>query len=197
MRFNDLLSIIWRNMWKRKTRTIFTMMGVIIGCLAIFIISSITNGFERYLTYEMESLMDTSIITIYPNWEMEGKESSKEEISKNKLTDKNVDELNNLGYFSEIIPKRYGHIYMRYGKVEAYSRMLANDKVSLTPENELLAGKAPRPRSKEVLIGYDVAKELLGYTWDQKVENESEFKELIGKRLKLGGQDYGMDENGN
>lgn len=197
MRFNDLLSIIWRNMWKRKTRTIFTMMGVIIGCLAIFIISSITNGFERYLTYEMESLMDTSIITIYPNWEMEGEESSKEEISKNKLTDKNVDELNNLGYFSEIIPKRYGHIYMRYGKVEAYSRMLANDKVSLTPENELLAGKAPRPRSKEVLIGYDVAKELLGYTWDQKVENESEFKELIGKRLKLGGQDYGVDENGN
>ena len=49
-------------MWKRKTRTIFTMMGVIIGCLAIFIIISITNGFERYLTYEMESLMDTSVI---------------------------------------------------------------------------------------------------------------------------------------
>lgn len=196
MRFKDLLSIIWRNMWKRKTRTIFTMMGVIIGCLAIFIISSITNGFERYLTYEMESLMDTSVINIYPNWggETDGKDESS---SKSKLTDKNVEELNNLGYFSEVMPKRYAHTQIKYGKVQTYSRVLANDKANLIPESSILVGKAPRPRSKELLLGYDVAKELLGYTWDEKVEDESEFKQIIGKRVKLGGEDFGVDENGN
>lgn len=196
MRFKDLLSIIWRNMWKRKTRTIFTMMGVIIGCLAIFIISSITNGFERYLTYEMESLMDTSVINIYPNWggETDGKDESS---SKSKLTDKNVEELNNLGYFSEVMPKRYAHTQIKYGKVQTYSRVLANDKANLIPESSILVGKAPRPRSKELLLGYDVAKELLGYTWDEKVEDESEFQQIIGKRVKLGGEDFGVDENGN
>ncbi|EDT70671.1 ABC transporter permease [Clostridium perfringens] len=196
MKFNDLLSIIWRNMWKRKTRTIFTMMGVIIGCLAIFIIISITNGFERYLTYEMESLMDTSVISIYPNWKSET-EDNKDITTKTKLTDKNVEELNKLGYFSEVIPKRYAHTQIKYGKNQTYARILANDKSNLISESSLLAGKAPKNRSKELLLGYDVAKELLGYSWEEKVKDDSEFQKLIGKRVKLGGEDFGSDDKGN
>ncbi|WP_338854898.1 ABC transporter permease [Clostridium perfringens] len=196
MKFNDLLSIIWRNMWKRKTRTIFTMMGVIIGCLAIFIIISITNGFERYLTYEMEGLMDTSVISIYPNWKSET-EDNKDSTTKTKLTDKNVEELNKLGYFSEVIPKRYAHTQIKYGKNQTYARILANDKANLISESSFLAGKAPKNRSKELLLGYDVAKELLGYSWEEKVKDDSEFQKLIGKRVKLGGQDFGSDDKGN
>ncbi|EGT0000341.1 ABC transporter permease [Clostridium perfringens] len=196
MKFNDLFSIIWRNMWKRKTRTIFTMMGVIIGCLAIFIIISITNGFERYLTYEMESLMDTSVISIYPNWKSET-EDNKDSTTKTKLTDKNVEELNKLGYFSEVIPKRYAHTQIKYGKNQTYARILANDKSNLISESSLLAGKVPKNRSKELLLGYDVAKELLGYSWEEKVKDDSEFQKLIGKRVKLGGEDFGSDDKGN
>lgn len=183
-------------MWKRKTRTIFTMMGVIIGCLAIFIIISITNGFERYLTYEMESLMDTSVISIYPNWKSET-EDNKDSATKTKLTDKNVEELNKLGYFSEVIPKRYAHTQIKYGKNQTYARILANDKANLISESSLLAGKAPKNRSKELLLGYDVAKELLGYSWEEKVKDDSEFQKLIGKRVKLGGEDFGSDDKGN
>ena len=183
-------------MWKRKTRTIFTMMGVIIGCLAIFIIISITNGFERYLTYEMESLMDTSVISIYPNWKSET-EDNKDSTTKTKLTDKNVEELNKLGYFSEVIPKRYAHTQIKYGKNQTYARILANDKANLISESSLLAGKVPKNRSKELLLGYDVAKELLGYSWEEKVKDDSEFQKLIGKRVKLGGEDFGSDDKGN
>lgn len=183
-------------MWKRKTRTIFTMMGVIIGCLAIFIIISITNGFERYLTYEMESLMDTSVISIYPNWKSET-EDNKYSTTKTKLTDKNVEELNKLGYFSEVIPKRYAHTQIKYGKNQTYARILANDKANLISESSLLAGKVPKNRSKELLLGYDVAKELLGYSWEDKVKDDSEFQKLIGKRVKLGGEDFGSDDKGN
>lgn len=183
-------------MWKRKTRTIFTMMGVIIGCLAIFIIISITNGFERYLTYEMESLMDTSVISIYPNWKSET-EDNKDSTTKTKLTDKNVEELNKLGYFSEVIPKRYAHTQIKYGENQTYARILANDKANLISESSFLAGKAPKNRSKELLLGYDVAKELLGYSWEEKVKDDSEFQKLIGKRVKLGGEDFGSDDKGN
>lgn len=183
-------------MWKRKTRTIFTMMGVIIGCLAIFIIISITNGFERYLTYEMEGLMDTSVISIYPNWKSET-EDNKDSTTKTKLTDKNVEELNKLGYFSEVIPKRYAHTQIKYGKNQTYARILANDKANLISESSLLAGKVPKNRSKELLLGYDVAKELLGYSWEEKVKDDSEFQKLIGKRVKLGGEDFGSDDKGN
>lgn len=108
-----------------------------------------------------------------------------------------MEELNNLGYFSEVMPKRYAHTQIKYGKVQTYSRILANDKANLIPESSILVGKTPRPRSKELLLGYDVAKELLGYTWEEKVKDDSEFQQLIGKRVKLGGEDFGEDEKGN
>ncbi len=105
-----------------------------------FIIISITNGFERYLTYEMESLMDTSVISIYPNWKSET-EDNKDSTTKTKLTDKNVEELNKLGYFSEVIPKRYAHTQIKYGKKSTYARILANDKTNLISESSLFSLK--------------------------------------------------------
>lgn len=140
--------------------------------------------------------MDTSVISIYPNWKSET-EDNKDITTKTKLTDKNVEELNKLGYFSEVIPKRYAHTQIKYGKNQTYARILANDKSNLISESSLLAGKAPKNRSKELLLGYDVAKELLGYSWEEKVKDDSEFQKLIGKRVKLGGEDFGSDDKGN
>lgn len=66
MRLADLFEIIWKNLWKRKSRTIFTMIGVIIGSIAIFTIVSLGNGFKKYITDEIGSVFDTSVISISP-----------------------------------------------------------------------------------------------------------------------------------
>ncbi|MDO4403071.1 MAG: ABC transporter permease, partial [Clostridiaceae bacterium] len=102
MRFKDLIGIIWRNMWKRKARTIFTMSGVIIGCLAVFIIVSITNGFEKYLNESMNGLMDTSVITVQPFWA----ETNEDKNTKTTLDDKCVEEIKKLDFVENVTPKR-------------------------------------------------------------------------------------------
>lgn len=183
-------------MWKRKARTIFTMMGVIIGCLAIFIISSITNGFEKYLTTSMESMMDTSIINVYPNYSTEGDTNKKENVIT-KITDKEVKELIDSNKFEDVIPKRYVYSPITYGIVEYSTRMLGKDDFSGSKSVDIIVGKIPSKRTKEVILGYNVAKELLGYEWDAKVRDVSEFEELVGKRIKLGGKNYITDEKGN
>lgn len=187
-------------MWKRRTRTIFTMLGVIIGCLAVFIISSITNGFHKYLTTEMEGLMDTSVITIYPNWnikEDESKDNKKDEpTSKTVLNEKNIKELETLEYITEINPMRYANAPITIDKIESYGRFLS--KSNFEPkEGKLLYGRYPRAKSREILLGYEVSKELLGYTWEDKLEDDSILEDLVGKKMKVGGEQLGEDEKSN
>lgn len=201
MKFKDLIEIIWKNMWKRRTRTIFTMLGVIIGCLAVFIISSITHGFEGYLTTEMEGLMDTSVISIYPNYEAQMNEGSGntkpgEKDSKTVLNDKVVKELEKLEYLIEVTPMRYAHSQVEVNKIINYGRFLSVENF-VEKEDELLVGRNPRAKSREVVIGYEMAKQLIGLTWEDKVKDDSIFEELIGKKMTVGGEDFGVDEKGN
>ncbi|WP_346888183.1 FtsX-like permease family protein [Clostridium sp. UBA1056] len=200
MKFSDLLKIIWNNMWKRRTRTIFTMTGVIIGCLAVFIISSITNGFEKYLTTEMERLMDTSVITIYPNWNAQEDTSKKnkkeEDSSKTVLNEKNIKELEKIDFITEIIPMRYAYAPITVNKTESYGRFLAKDNFE-PKDGNLLYGRYPRKKSREIILGYELAKELLGYTWETKLEDDSVLEELVGKKIRVGGEQIGEDEKSN
>lgn len=196
MGFRDLVEIIWRNMWKRKARTVFTMMGVIIGCLAIFIISSITNGFEKYLTDQMNSMMDTSVIEIMPNHSSNPEDKN----AKTELNEKSIKELEELGIFAELIPKRYGNTTMKLKSkrdAKAFASVLAKEEFKDITEEELIAGHIPKKGSKEVLLGHEVAKELLGYGWGDKVQNKEEFNSLVGQKLILGGESYSIDEKGN
>lgn len=190
-------------MWKRRTRTIFTMLGVIIGCLALFIISSITNGFEKYLTTEMDNLVDTSVINIHPNWEGnmdlkagEVNDKKNETISKNVLDEKVLKELKSLQYLIEIVPKRYANTQIFVDKVQSYGRFLAVDTFA-DKKGEVLAGRYPRDKSREVIVGYDLAKELLGYSWETEIVDNSVMEQLVGKKMKVGGEELGQDEKGN
>lgn len=194
MKFSDLVQIIWRNMWKRRTRTIFTMSGVVIGCLAVFIISSITNGFQKYLTNEMESLMDTSVITLMPYWGEKGDEKE-DSNKKTKLDSKCINELKEQNFILEVMPKKYTYVTTKMNKKEGHARVLATDFIS-NKEEDLLFGRYPRNGSKEIVLGYESAKELLGYTWEEKVKSDDEFNKLIGKNMKLG-VEAGYDEKGN
>ncbi|AYE34614.1 ABC transporter permease [Clostridium septicum] len=195
MKFSDLVQIIWKNMWKRRTRTIFTMSGVVIGCLAVFIISSITNGFQKYLTDEMESMMDTSVITLTPYWGAEeGKDKKEGASKKTKLDNKSVEELEKLYFITEVMPKKYTNVSTKLKKTEGFARVLATDFIT-NKEEDLLFGRYPRKGSKEIVLGYETAKELLGYTWEEKVKDEDEYNSLIGKSVKMG-INLGYDEDG-
>ena len=47
MKISDLLKMGLRNLFRRKVRTILTVLGVVIGCLFIIITISIGHGMDR------------------------------------------------------------------------------------------------------------------------------------------------------
>lgn len=192
MKLLDLIEIIWRNMWKRRTRTIFTMVGVIVGCLSIFMIISITNGFEQYLTTSMQEMMDTSVIQVYPNYQ-----SSEGGEARTELTDEDVTKVEELGLFLKVTPKQYAHTLVQMQQLETYISILAVDDYSSIDENKIQIGRLPNTGTREIIIGYEMAKELLGYSWDQKITDQSELENLIGQKIKVGGGSSMIDDKGN
>lgn len=192
MQFRDLVEIIWRNMWKRRTRTLFTMSGVVIGCLSIFLIISITNGFEQYLTTSMQEMMDTSVIQVYPNYQ-----TNEGETSRNELTEQDVVTISELGYFSAVTPKQYAHTMVTWQKREVYLGILAKDTFEDFDSQKVLAGRLPTPGTREIVVGYEVAKQLLGYEWGAKLTDNTEVEQLIGQKVKVGNNTTSEDPNGN
>ena len=47
MKFRDLLTLALRNLFRRKTRTVLTVLGVIIGTSSILVMMSLGLGMSR------------------------------------------------------------------------------------------------------------------------------------------------------
>lgn len=205
MKFIDLIKIIWQNMWKRRTRTIFTMSGVVIGCMAIFIISSISNGFEKYLTDEISSWMDTSTITITPAYSMEDEDGKDNKKLKTELNDKSIKELKELPFVVDAFPIRTSFGMLKYKNEESGAQLTAEGKKNKDYDiknnkddnDKLLVGRYPKEKSKEITIGYDVAVILSGYEYGESDIDKGKVCKLLNKMVKISSEDSYVDERGN
>lgn len=55
MRLIDLLRMSLDSLWKRKVRTILTILGVVIGTISIVVMLSLGMGMKRSILSDMES----------------------------------------------------------------------------------------------------------------------------------------------
>lgn len=65
MRIFDVISMCFRNLFRRKVRTLLTVMGVIIGTCAIIVTISLGVGMDAAQTKMIEGMMDLTMIEIY------------------------------------------------------------------------------------------------------------------------------------
>ena len=63
MRFLDLLRMSSSNLWKRKVRTVLTVLGVVIGVASIVVMISLGLGLSRTQMEQMESYGSLTQIT--------------------------------------------------------------------------------------------------------------------------------------
>ena len=68
MKFLDLLRMSSSNLWKRKVRTILTVLGVVIGVASIVVMISFGLGLSRTLVAQYESWGSLTQITVYQPW---------------------------------------------------------------------------------------------------------------------------------
>jgi len=69
MRNTDIFAMSVRNLFKRKTRTFLTVLGVVIGTAAIVIMVSLGLAMNRTFEEQLEMLGDLTVVTVYnPQW---------------------------------------------------------------------------------------------------------------------------------
>lgn len=79
MRIGDILRLCRQNLLRRKSRTILTVLGVIVGCCSIVMMVSIGQGINEQNERTLASMGDLSVITVYPGGGgMTGMQSSEE-----------------------------------------------------------------------------------------------------------------------
>ena len=68
MRFIDLLRMSSGNLWKRKVRTVLTVLGVVIGVASIVVMLSLGLGLKRSMMEQYESYGSLTQITVNQPW---------------------------------------------------------------------------------------------------------------------------------
>jgi len=69
VRKKDLLRMCAQNLTRRKSRTLLTVLGVLIGCCSIVIMMSLGYGMRESQTRMLSQMGDLTIINIYPSYD--------------------------------------------------------------------------------------------------------------------------------
>lgn len=67
MRLGDILRLSRQNLFRRKSRTILTVLGVIVGCCSIVIMMSLGAGINEQNDAMLKQMGDLTVITVYPS----------------------------------------------------------------------------------------------------------------------------------
>ncbi len=114
----DIVNMGIRNMWRRKTRTILTVLGVIIGTSSIVIMLSLGIGMNENFKKEIERMGSLNIINvdanyISPDMNMGGGGANKEI----KLDDATLAKINAINGVDAVTPIMYSYWKFGLGKL--------------------------------------------------------------------------------
>ena len=65
MRIFDIIIMCWRNLFRRKVRTLLTVTGVIIGTCSIVVMISFGVGIDQYYAQSLSQMGDLTSVSVY------------------------------------------------------------------------------------------------------------------------------------
>ena len=113
MKLLDLLRMSSSNLWKRKVRTVLTVLGVVIGVASIVVMVSLGLGLSRSMIEQYESYGSLTQIEVNEPWNSEDSEEK-------RLDDKLVKEIESLEYVESVHPVLQFSALAKYGNYEGY-----------------------------------------------------------------------------
>ena len=117
MKFLDLLRMSSGNLWKRKVRTILTVLGVVIGVASIVVMVSLGLGLSRSLMAQYESYGSLTQITVNEPWD----DSSSEEVKR--LDQELIDEILAMEHVESVYPMLRTQALAKYGSYVGYLQL--------------------------------------------------------------------------
>ncbi len=188
MKWNDIIAMSIGNLWRRKTRTILTTLGVIIGSCAILLMISMGLGYEKSFDEQMEMFGNTRMIEVYKSYgyDMEGNPTMGEALKLNEATVTAISAIDNVKSVLAMF-EMSGEI--SFGRYQSYSEIYGVDFAKLADfQFALDQGEFPKLGSNDVFIGSEV-----GYNfYDPRAMRsrrgrykEPEKQELLDQTLKI------------
>ncbi|MCM1173796.1 MAG: ABC transporter permease [Blautia sp.] len=120
MKFPDLLRMSSSNLWKRKVRTVLTVLGVVIGVASIVVMISLGLGLSRSLMEQYESYGSLTEITVYEPYSYDGNDKDVK-----RLDDELIRTIEGMEHVDAVYPVLQMSAIARYGGYENYLMLRA------------------------------------------------------------------------
>ncbi|HHX37121.1 MAG TPA: FtsX-like permease family protein [Clostridiaceae bacterium] len=203
----DLFKLAFRNLWRRKGRTILTVLSVLIGTMSILLMLSLSKGLEKGMDEMIEEMGGATLLRVSPSggsggggfmmgfsFDDSGQATVKQ---KSKLVDNDVQLIANDHRVLHAIPGRYvnfANLTPRNDKYSMWTSLVAIDmrhiKQADLPMKE--GQMINQSRIGEVMLGsmnFIYEAEGSGYSMMKAAEEsplDIKFELLVGSRPEPG-----------
>ncbi|MBA2858165.1 putative ABC transport system permease protein [Methanococcus maripaludis] len=125
MRLTDVVSFAGRNITQKKTQSFLTIIGVVIGILAIVSLISLGFGVQNYITSEITTI-GANVISVLPSQNFGGPA-----VSKN-FNDNDVSAVRNVRGVEEVVAAWFGSYELEYRDQSHYGNVLVIEPSKFT-----------------------------------------------------------------
>ena len=105
MKFFDLLRMSISNLWKRKLRTVLTVLGVVIGITSIVVMVALGNGLKQSMLDSYSNYTSMTQIQIHSGGGYYMSSSSSGQSDEKRLDDAFVQQLLSMEHVSDVYPR--------------------------------------------------------------------------------------------
>lgn len=123
MRFTDLIGISLRNLWRRKLRSLLTILGVVIGTTSVLLMLSIGFGQRRSFLEAVNREGGLTNIEIHSNVGYNPDGTKYGNPDEKALTDEIVKQIEDLPQIKEVVPYLSIDCLFKQGKLEMWSNI--------------------------------------------------------------------------
>lgn len=135
MKFVDLLLMSISNLWKRKLRTVLTILGVVIGVTSIVVMISLGNGLKQSVMEEMSNYTNILQITVRDGG---GYGSNK------FLSDSLVQEISQMDHVDAVFPRLEMYAEIKTGKYQGSFDIIGITEEDFQTNYKLGEGQYPK-----------------------------------------------------
>lgn len=142
MSFYDLMTMSLGNLWRRKLRTVLTVLGVLIGTTSIVAMLSLAFGMKQMIMDEYASMGSvTQIMISGGGGDMDS--SSSQTDTSTMLTETNMQMFQDMEHVKSVLPQLSFDGNMQSGRYSGYANLIGVDQ-SLLDSQELEKGDIPQ-----------------------------------------------------
>ena len=223
MSFGDLLKMSLSSLWRRKIRTVLTVLGVVVGTASIMVMISLGLGLSKSNMEQIEQYGGLTTITVYPNesggmmYDSGGSVTMSAESGSSgsgsnepiRINDAMITTLSQLEHVEIASPILSTSAIAKYGKWEAYINIQGMSKEALQKLNLNLTDGSKLPLSDselQFLYGNTVITDFYDaktnqYYWDTGELADIDFMKdplfiIFDTDAYWNSKNGGTDENG-